>query len=925
VGNEAGTDSGGTVVAYTHTITGRNVMPKLLLLSSNPRRDLNLDREISDLTRAVQRLGKFEIALGLGVSAQELPALLAEHSPQIVHFCGHGAGDQGLLFQDENGREQLVSTEVLTRIFKTFANEINCTVLNACDSDRQAEAIVEHINYVIGMSQPILDKAAHLFAVGFYKGLAAEKSIEQAYEMGCIAIQIWSETNSQSTQSRQYRKAEYVGEVKQLAQPPLAEYLKPVLLKKSEHKSSGLAVINLVPETQLESAPSNPPQEFVEYVQQEADRKEYKDRARDVYDNFGQFSSEKAADLSKSEYKQRQILLGKVKQFWIEGFLQPSLQNTAALSLDLKARPDAIADLSQGIEALSVELDSSYERLQGTQIYEEMGQGRTLLILGSPGAGKTIALLQLAQRLIERSEQNLSLPMPIVFNLSSWAKDRKTIVDWLIDELLEKYQVPKSLSEPWIRQQQIIPLLDGLDEVNADYRNDCVRALNEFIGLFPQTEVAVCSRVRDYEALIERLQISSALCLQPLSPKQVYQFLDSVGGALAGLKMLLQRESNLEQFAQTPLILNFMSMAYQGWSVEKLMHELRSVSDRNQHLFDTYIDRRLDRGATPIYTKDQVQRWLSWLATQMLQEKRTIFLIEKMQPNWLRNRGQERVYRIKTFILSSMIAGMIAGMSTGISTGVTIGMTFGFLRYSTLKEGIGTGLVFALGVGLITGIITGISKGIVPLEKFSWSWRIAKSRLARELFVAVCFGLIIGLILTMVVSLNAVICGKTCRPDNPSISLAEFMLRTLEFGLPGSLIFGLFFGLGSGIGSSEIERRTIPNQGIHSSWRNALIVWLFVGLIFGLILALAFGGANGLHGLVVALALALIFGMKYGGTACVQHFTLRKMLHQKGDIPWNYAKFLDFASDRLLMKKIGGGYVFFHRMLLEHFAQKIKN
>jgi hypothetical protein len=94
-------------------------MPTLLILSSNPRRDLNLDREISDLTTAVQRLGKFEIRLGLGVSAQELPELLAEHSPQIVHFCGHGAADRGLVFQDEHGREQLVSTEVLARIFKT--------------------------------------------------------------------------------------------------------------------------------------------------------------------------------------------------------------------------------------------------------------------------------------------------------------------------------------------------------------------------------------------------------------------------------------------------------------------------------------------------------------------------------------------------------------------------------------------------------------------------------------------------------------------------------------------------------------------------------------------------------------------------------------------------------------------------------------
>src|SRR5919199_1603938 len=723
-------------------------MAKLLVLSSNPRRDLNLDREVSDLTTAIQRLGTFEIRLGLGVRSQELAEQIAEHNPQIVHYCGHGAGEQGLVFQDENGREQLVSTEILARIFKTFANEINCAVLNACDSDHQAVAIVEHINYAIGMSQQILDKAAYLFSVGFYKGLASGKSIEQAYEMGCIAIQIWSASNSPSTRSRQYRKFEYDGE--ESAQPQLTEYMKPVLRKKSVHFSS-----SSVPEVPPLSAPSAPPTEFVEFVQQEGERKEYKDRAREAYDNFGQFSAQQATSLKKSEYEQRKILLGKVKLFWIEGFLQPSLQDNPAMRLDLKARPDAIADLTQGIEALSVELDASYEELRETRIYEEMGQGRTLLILGEPGAGKTIALLQLAQRLIERSEQNLRLPMPVVFNLSSWAKERKKIVDWLIDELREKYQVPKSLSEPWITNQQLILLLDGLDEVKEDYRNDCVRALNEFIAVFPQTEMAVCSRVKDYEALTERLQLSSALCLQPLSTEQVYQFFDGVGGTLAGLKTLLQNDAELEQFAETPLILNFMSVAYQEWSAEELIPQLRTP-DRHQHLFDTYIERRLEQGTASEYSKDKVRRWLSWLASRMVQEKQTLFLIEKMQLNWLKNSREEIAYRIRTFIVSGLsgglsgglIGGLIGGLSFGLSDGLSFGLIDGLIGGPGfgLIEGLIVGLIGGLIVGLIVGLSISLQKKISPLEQLSWSWQRAKSRFFRELSTGIGYGLIFGLI-----------------------------------------------------------------------------------------------------------------------------------------------------------------------------------
>lgn len=878
-------------------------MQRLLILSSNPRRDLNLEREVSDLTTAIQRLGKFEIRYGLGVRSQELPELLTEHNPQLVHFCGHGAGEKGLVFQDEQGRERFVSTEILTRLFKTLADEISCVVLNACDSDQQAEAIADYINYVVGMSQPILDQAAYFFAVGFYKALAAGKSVEQAYEMGCLAIQIWSEGNSQSTQSRQFRKAEYVGSEIQTVQLDVPEHLKPVLRKKSalplapvesavqpasikRNVSLGLVDETVNPQTE----PIDLPPEFEEEMRQEIDRKDYKDQARATYDNFGQFSAENAAvNLTKTEFTQRKILVGEVKQFWIEGFLKPSLQGESAMKLDLKARPDESAD--QGIEALSVELDSSYEKLRETQIYAEMGQGRTLLILGTPGAGKTIALLQLAQRLIERSEQNLSLPMPIVLNLSSWARKRKSIVDWLIDELLEKYQVPRSLSEPWIRNQQLIPLLDGLDEVKETYRNDCVRALNEFIELFPQTEVAVCSRVLDYEALTERLQISSALCLQPLLSKQVYEVLDSVGGSLAGLKALLKQDSNLEQFAQTPLILNFMSAAYQGWSIDKLMNELSSTSDYRQHLFDTYIDLQLKRGTT-VYLKEQVLRWLRWLARQMVQESRIVFLIERMQPNWLQTKAQTILYQI----------GNVLTYVLGIW--LVVGRFYGFMGY---------GKIYGLTLGLGVGLISGLEKEIKMVETVKYSLQgIIRGLVSKHTIVVALIGAIIS---TLIYSLAG--------PQ-------EFSVERLIDGLIYGVSIGLSVGVANGLRGSDIDSKTIANQGIWRSIRNAaffgVLGGLIVGILYGSVIPPLYPTMSFIrywqYFFSGVLSGGLIVGLSSNaGKACIQHVILRLILHRNNYIPWNYTRFLDFASDRLLMRKIGGGYVFFHRMLLEHFAR----
>lgn len=56
-------------------------------------------------------------------------------------------------------------------------------------------------------------------------------------------------------------------------------------------------------------------------------------------------------------------------------------------------------------------------------------------------------------------------PIPVVFNLSSWAQRRQPLTAWLIEELEAKYQIPRKISPGWINTDQILPLLDGLDEM----------------------------------------------------------------------------------------------------------------------------------------------------------------------------------------------------------------------------------------------------------------------------------------------------------------------------------------------------------------------------------------------------------------------------------------------------------------------------
>lgn len=366
-------------------------------------------------------------------------------------------------------------------------------------------------------------------------------------------------------------------------------------------------------------------------------------------------------ELSKS------VLLGKVKDSWIKGVLENSLHNKALIKLDLEKRPNAVQRPFDNVEELPVKPDESFEELQATEIFDQMGAGRTLLILGEPGAGKTIALLKLAQRLVAQTEKDLSRqPIPVVFNLSSWASKRQTIAEWLVEELKNKYQVSSALGKTWVEQEHLILLLDGLDEVQAEHRNACVRALNQFIEAHGITEIVVCSRVQDYETLSERLELRSAICIQPLTSEQVYQYLDEAGDQLTGLKTLLQHDAELEQFAKKPLILSVMSLAYQGCSSEELLNQLGSKEESYQRLFDAYIERMLQRrGATQRYLPEQTKRWLIWLSQRMNRASQKVFLIEQLQPSWLQNRTQQILYRCVSLLIGVLIFGWIGGLLDG--------------------------------------------------------------------------------------------------------------------------------------------------------------------------------------------------------------------------------------------------------------------
>ena len=101
------------------------------------------------------------------------------------------------------------------------------------------------------------------------------------------------------------------------------------------------------------------------------------------------------------------------------------------------------------------------------------------------------------------------------------------------------------------------------------------------------------------------------------------------------------------------------------------------------------------------------------------------------------------------------------------------------------------------------------------------------------------------------------------------------------------------------------------------SARNAILGALLVGLFVGLFIGAFFGLSEGLS---IGLGFGLMAGLHYGGAACIQHVILRFMLNKNGDIPWDSIRFLDYCAERIFLRKVGGGYIFVHRLLMEYFA-----
>lgn len=565
----------------------------------------------------------------------------------------------------------------------------------------------------------------------------------------------------------------------------------------------------------------------------------------------------------KSPHKtSRQILIEKVKAYWIHGVLEKSFHQGKQIDLVIKYKPDAV-DRSWMMNLAKLnESDRTSQTSENILDIFERFAGR-MLILGSPGSGKTTLLLSLAKDLLE-SDKYGNQPIPVVFNLSSWKKEQN-IEDWLADEFENTYQVKKEFAIEWLKSDSFRLLLDGLDEVREKEREKCVQAINQFSQNY-QHSIVISSRIHDYEELATKLKLAGAILIQPLTREQVDNYLGSEGEEFTTLRLAMNTDALLRELSQSPLMLNILSSTYDQMSLPDL--QAGNLNERRQRLFDNYIQRTLRHQEQE---KDEYSSSLRWLV--ILARTMTYYNKERFSLEWNPFRR----------ILSHHERAQVNLLFNTFLVVICIGYSLCMGKLVSNESGFMIGIVSSFILLLITIFVV-----------FSYSTMIEGEDHANEMDdIRMAYGgegiLVLGALFSLWFGMSILL--------SIIVGLIIGKILAWPIGLLTAIIFLWFwitrFGNGWGIK---------PLLAIGTG----LITWLFF---------LLSGGESSLGLFATILLVGFIIKI-----TTIRLFFFRLFIYQKGYFPLNYIDFFNNIS-RQITYKLGNDYIFAHPLLMKHFAE----
>lgn len=566
--------------------------------------------------------------------------------------------------------------------------------------------------------------------------------------------------------------------------------------------------------------------------------------------------------------------------------------------------------------------------------YRRLLPGR-MLIVGEPGSGKTVLAVHLLVLLLEaraHSQPGPPPPVPIRFALSTFDSAR-SFEAWVSEQIRARFRINSSVAAELVRRRRILPVLDGLDEMDAEGSTP-VRArralveLNQYLDGSTAAPVVVTCRTRSFETLELSLRDATQVEILPLNARQISTYLGKqMRGwddelAWADVVEPLRTDPDgvtataLVRALRTPWLLTLAVTACRAGRPPTLL--LPQAAERLQadhaervemELLGHFVSaaaalRRLRTG--PAYDDGQVTRWLCSIAQHLAsQESVGRSGSDIVLHTWWPIAGPNRTRQLHAVLAAMTVLLGIASVGSAIID----------VRYLTwpylvthLEDIPNLELPFVVAVVLsLMGLVVLPSLvGLVAHQARPKPSRLDFRHLhtrpgMRRLMVGVLLGLLGGLAGGMLV-------GSAVGAASGFSAGSSFGLL---YGALGGATAGLAFGVAFGLDRGAAEP-VAPNDLIRGDVQHGLVFGVLVGLVAGVSGWVAVGPS---YGLAIGIAVGIAYGLCVGPVSAVRYAVSMTISALSGRLPWRFNRFLVWATEAGLLRIAGIAYQFRHRQL----------
>ncbi|MFE4399121.1 MULTISPECIES: NACHT domain-containing protein [Streptomycetaceae] len=598
---------------------------------------------------------------------------------------------------------------------------------------------------------------------------------------------------------------------------------------------------------------------------------------------------------------------------------------------------------------------------------------RRLVVLGGAGSGKTsLAVLLVIELLLRMEDRD---PVPVLLPLASWRPRAEHLYTWLERQLLHEYpQLDPETVGALRRDQRVLPVLDGLDELPVAERPEALAALDS--ALQDGDPLVLTCRTGDFAAAARGKAVlgeAAVVEAEPLTAEEVSRYLlrtatrehedrwRPLTDTLTG-----DPPCPAAEVLTVPLMLWLRRTAYRrpasGRDPGELADRERfpTAGTVESHLLDSLVPSVYPTGPPPPpllgrkaarrwpgenrrRDPERVSRWLRFLARH-LEQRRTPDLAW-----WELGTTMRLVPRM-------LLTGLVTGVCVAVLIGPFDGITAALVEIGS-AQGLGPSLVDGFVTMVVDALVNALPSAVVfalvhgigyvfrggALEPSRIRFRLGgagrlAARSGPEILARAGIGLAAGLAVGPGIALLTALASALLsgHPAWLRVGLVNAPLYGFLFGLAGALAGGLMAWCEAPV---AIESAPDPRDLLALNRRTLLLQWLMLAPPLGVVVGL--GGRLTVEfldsslwgiGLVWNVADGLRFGVltALGGglgialslTAWGQWTVLARIwLPLTGHLPPAAMTFLEDAHQRGVLRKAGAVYQFRHARLQHHFAR----